>query len=64
MCVCVFDCLSINYSMMHSYVYRPGIDAEAMIDDDITRICSDADVFVYVCDGKRTIEVKASIPCL
>ena len=30
----------------------PGLSAEAEVDEEIKKTCGDADVFVYVCNGR------------
>ena len=34
----------------------PGISAEDEVDEQIKKTCGDADVFVYVCNGRSTLE--------
>ena len=34
----------------------PGLSAEAEVDEEIKKTCGDADVFVYVCNGRSTLE--------
>ena len=42
---------------MHNCSFpSPGISAEAEVDEQIKETCSDADVFVYVCNGTSTLE--------
>ena len=37
-------------------VCSPGMNADEEMDGFLKKTCSDADVFVYVCDGTCTIE--------
>lgn len=43
----------------------PGLGADDAIADIIKKTCGDADVFVYVCDGTRTLEETVMlVPCI
>ena len=46
-------------------MYSPGIDEDEDSDEALVSTCTDADVFVYVCDGTCTIEniVSAYMCC-
>ena len=41
----------------------PGLSADAEVDDLIKKTCEDADVFVYVCDGTKTLEEPVCRSC-
>ena len=50
---------------MHCHIhvfYSPGLGSDGAVDKLVEKTCEDADVFVYVCDGTRTLEemVKSS----
>ena len=36
--------------------YSPGLGSDGAVDKLVEKTCEDADVFVYICDGTRTLE--------
>ena len=48
--------VTLKCTMLLLCACSPGMNADEEMDDFVKKTCSDADVFVYVCDGTCTIE--------
>ena len=40
--------------------YSPGLGSDGAVDKLVEKTCEDAGIFVYICDGTKTLEVMVN----